>query len=221
MKKFALVIASLITTSSLFSNFYLGGEVGLSMLKSRERTTIPPEQHELGGFGCVGGGFLGYHLGDKFDFGIEAFIVGGSVRNTVLHHQNNSKLSVKTRYVWGARVLPGYQFFEKVEAHLVLGYARGYFRLHDSGAYGVVSKNMCTNGYQVGAGLTITASKLIDVRVDEVDTGYASRSATGVGSSGTTVYSIKPYTFDSTVAFDFQILKDASEFLAVRFRKAT
>ena len=205
MKKFfALMMVSLLTASTTYAHFYIGGEVGLSMLKSRERTTIPPEQHDLGGFGCVGGGFFGYNFGHKFDCGIEGFIVGDSARNTVLHHQNNSKLSVKNRYIWGARVLPGYRFFKKVEAHLVAGYARGYFKLHDSGAYGTVSKNFCTNGYQVGAGLTITASKCIDVRVDEIYTGYASKSMKGVGSTGATIYSIKPYTFDSTVAVIFK-----------------
>jgi hypothetical protein len=108
LKKLGIIVL-LLSASVYADNFYVGGSVGLSALESDKKTAIPDERHDLGGFGFIGGGFVGYNfcLPCCFDAGLEVFINGNTTKAKLFHYEDSTKLHVSSKYNWGVRALPG------------------------------------------------------------------------------------------------------------------
>ena len=192
--------------SSLHANhFYLGGGLGLSTVQTCESTSIPSEQHDLGGFGFTGGGFGGYLFCvpcSKLDCGLELFINGNTTRNVVKHLFNDARLHVSSRYNWGVRALPGYQFNQFIEGHFIVGYVRGHFSAKDGGVYGTLSETFNANGFQLGLGSTIYCVPCFSIRLDGIYSRYQSRDLDGISTTPSIAnsYSFRPQSFDGTVS---------------------
>jgi len=202
-----LAIFSMIATSANASYFYLGGQGGITFSKTAEKTISPTEQHNLGGYGFVGGGFVGYNFDfgcERFDFGVEGFIVGNTTKNHIFHRQNDAKVTIRSNYDWGFRALPGYQLYQCVEAHLIAGYVRGNFRIKDTGTYGTISKTFNSDGYQVGCGLTVDISNCMAFRFDTVFNGYCLQNNRGLTTTDlVNTYSVRANSLDSTLSLLF------------------
>ena len=82
MNKMRLLTLTLLAFAPMNAdNFYVGGQGGITASKVAEKTDYPHEQHNLGGFGFVGGGFAGYNFDSydsPLDVGVEAFVVGNT-----------------------------------------------------------------------------------------------------------------------------------------------
>ncbi len=222
---FALIMANLAHADSM----YVGGSIGISALESKKDhqilngagVALKSEQHDLGHFGFVGGGFVGYnfdlscYVDEGYDAGVEFFANGFTTQAQAAHNISSSVtvpsvLKVSQNYNYGVRILPGYWFSDCMEGHLIVGYTRGGFKLTDNGVYGVTSNSFALNGYQVGLGTTFQLSECLAFRLDSVYSGYSNnRNITGIaptvaqgGPAGaaTTNYRLKTSTVDTTIS---------------------
>ena len=210
-------------------HFYIGGDLGISTQRAKKThqilngagVALKREIHDLGQFGFTGGGFAGYNYCHPscFDLGMEIFANGFTTEAKAVHQTSSSgitiptKLKVTQRYNFGGRVLPGYQFSDKTEGHLILGYTLGGFKLKDSGVYGHVSENFDANGFQIGLGATLGVTRHISFRLDSIYSGYtrhfnssgrAPSSAEGGPSGGVTAkYQVRVSTVDSTLSLAY------------------
>lgn len=178
MRKVILLGAlSILTSVADASNFYVGGGLGLGSIVAKQTTNRSPEQHNLGGFGIVGGGFAGYNFNfcKSYDFGVEGFIYGNSANLKTLHHQNHTRLKLFSNFNYGVRVLPGFYLNSCLESHFIVGYTRAQFTLRDNIYHSLgITRTYNVNGYQIGGGLTWDMSRNVALRFDGVFNGYES-----------------------------------------------
>lgn len=231
MLKYFLILVLAATSTVQAGCFYAGGSLGVSALRAEKHHTIlnsadivlKSENHDLGVFGFVGGGFIGYNLYDdcfcqNWDCGLEVFGNGYTSEAKATHNTAStvtvaSKLKVSQEYNCGARILPGYRLYDQVGIHFIAGYTFGGFKLRDNGVYGEASKRFTSNGYQVGAGTTFGLCNGFSLRLDVVYNGYPSHhrvvgnapSAVQGGPTGgaTTRYRIKTSSVDSTLSLAY------------------
>jgi hypothetical protein len=212
-KKIALLFVFMgLISATATANFYVGGTAGLSILKTKEQTDVPPHEHNLGGYGFVGGGFVGYYgelsnflCCNCLDYEIEGFVFGNAVRDVVKHFDTDTQFNIHSRWSWGVRALPGIWFRDCFEIHLIAGYIRGYFRAHDTGAFGFINKNFSVDGYEVGSGILYPITNCLWMRLDGVYNGYARRTLSATSTTGgPNSYQFSCDEFNSTVALIFQ-----------------
>lgn len=195
---FALLLLS---TSSIFAcGLYVGGDIGFAILQTRETTSVPSEQHKLGGIGFIGGGLVGYNfVFSNYDLGIEGFINGNTTKNLVYHNATASRFAVSSRYNWGFRALPGYFFNDYMEGHLILGWSRGHFSISDNGVWGFISGNFDVDGFQFGGGTTFPLFCNFTIRFDSTFVYYPQRKLTGIATTLVSdLYSLRVHAFDTT-----------------------
>jgi opacity protein-like surface antigen len=228
MWKYLLACALVLTSFAYGNSFYVGGSVGVSALNAKKDhqilgaadVVLKSEKHDLGRFGFIGGGFIGYNFDfcQCYDLGAEFFGNGFTTHAKATHDVSStvsipSELKISQRYNWGFRVLPGVRFCNPVEAHAIVGYTRGGFKLHDNGVYGITSKNFSANGYQVGAGTSFALNSCFSIRLDVIYSGYPNKlNAIGIapsvaegGPTGGVItdYEIRTSAVDSTLSFVF------------------
>jgi opacity protein-like surface antigen len=108
---------------------------------------------------------------------------------------------LREQYVYGARVLPGYQATDSTSFYGIVGVARGHFVTTGSVDADVASDSSSNhfnlNGYQLGLGTKTDVYKNIAVRTDLIYTGYQTK--TFESNTGSTS-KIEPSTIEANVA---------------------
>ncbi|OJW47210.1 MAG: hypothetical protein BGO67_02825 [Alphaproteobacteria bacterium 41-28] len=190
-----------------FDGFYIGGQVGVSSLKTKERTSNPNETHHFGDTKFAGGGLVGYDLScQKFKLGAEFVFNGSGTKAKAIHHFNNTKITLKNNYMWGFRALPGYEVTPGTVAHILVGYANGHFKLKDNGTYVITNRKFHKSGFQAGVGLkTLIACNFV-LRVDALYTIYGSKSYAAPHTGDLTADRIKnkPSAFEGFVSLIYK-----------------
>ena len=207
MKKILfLSLLSMLSTSAYASHLYVGGQLGLSFLETKHTSVANSIKHDLGGFGFVGGGFVGYDFEfcKMYDLGVEVFIAGNTAENKVDYIDTDSKVRVHSTYNYGVRVLPGFQLMENVEVHLIAGYTRGNFHIKENTGISRISKTHEANGYQVGGGLTLDMGCHFAWRFDGVFNGYFYNRHHGADTGFDNRHSTRYYDFDATAGLVYK-----------------
>lgn len=211
MKKTLLVGAlSLVASGAALANgFYAGAGVGTlnldakTIATSASGTVNTKDTGALGVNGVLMGGYE-FDFANRMVLGLEAFgnYTSAKANNdtTVLNGAATTS-SLRLQYVYGARVLPGFQVTDSTSFHGILGVARGHFVSSGSADANASTTNgsshVSLNGYQLGLGATTDVCKNIAVRSDLIYTGYQSKTfENGTGAT----YKIEPSTVEFNVA---------------------
>ncbi len=187
-----------VDSSDMYNGFYIGGTVGASNLTNEVTafSGVPPRlvNPYLGGTGITGGGLLGYdYLFNLFKLGIEGYVYANGNQNANCKHLfNNAEYTSTASYNLGLRVLPGIEFNNGLDGHIILGYTNAKFVITDNGALGYVNSSFHQNGFQSGFGLTSKITDSFFVRVDGLYTAYGTQTTKGLTAIGT----YNPYTAD-------------------------
>lgn len=195
-------------------------------------STSPTSNNAAGALGTL---ILGYSwtLPSRFFFGIEGFgdITSAEISQTNTANNTTGPISttltgttdLQWQYVYGARVLPGFQVSPKFTLYGIVGYARGVANLTnaetrttiDSATGGSVTVDTSSdsgifsahdyNGYQLGVGSMFNLSSHLALRGDIIYTGYGSQTLgsdthTFVGGNETTSLDASPYTVEADLS---------------------
>ncbi len=187
-----------------FSNKFTGSATGTSVNGLVESASSASQ--EVGDVGFNSTLLAGYTfaLPKRFSVGLEAFgnytntsasqsiTVGNEGPSNSISSSSNGDL--KMDWVYGVRLLPGYQVTEQAVAYAILGYARGHADLKSSGSnimnantvdFPESTKSENFNGYQVGLGSMIEVAEHVSIRGDLIYTGYASQTSDVTSADGT------------------------------------
>jgi len=185
-KKHLLVGVVILAASSVASadGFYLGAGIGASDLHDKNTANVVVAGEDVstnatyGKFGALGSIFGGYgwSFASQFNLGLEAFANAMSTKLTYSTDDING--SIKDRYSYGVRVLPGYQVTPDADVHAILGYVRGNFKtagtiIASDYTYNVTHK---ANGYQLGLGTGMNIAKNMGIRGDVIYSAYQSHT---------------------------------------------
>ncbi len=187
-------------------------------------TTTTQNGGKLGVNGTVMAGYS-WSFSNRMYLGLESFYNYSSAkvsangtsssRNTDAVEETTSDL--RLNYVYGARVLPGYQVTPDAVVYGILGVARGNFRASgtanaylygsepvDGSATG--SQNFNLNAYQLGFGAMIDMSEHVALRGDVIYSGYQSKTleATNTATQATTTYEIVPSTVEANIVMVYK-----------------
>lgn len=168
------------------SGLYVGADVGLANLMNHASHTSNPLSYQLGSTGIVGGGMIGYNypLLSELSLAVEGFIDGTGLNTNV----GRSVYSYQThqRYNAGVRFLPKYLFTPSTAFHWSFGYANGYFRIQDTGVYGLINTTQNNNAFQTGPGLSTMVLDNLFFRFDALYNTYSPTKSLGLAlpSSG-------------------------------------
>jgi len=194
----------MISSMSYADGFYLGAGLGGSGLFDDITTTDVSNaanngQMDSGKFGFLGDVYAGYemNLSDQFVLGGEAFLQGSSSNIRVTDVTGSATL--KRRYGYGVRILPGYQFTPDTRGFLVLGYLHDNFKLTDDGLLDPnVNQNFGANAVQMGVGTMTALSNNLGLRADILYNDYQKKTVT-VSATGDT-YKNSLGSFDGVVS---------------------
>lgn len=212
MKKTLLVGALTLAASgaALANGFYAGAGVGGLQLNSKtvdysSHTATSSSQNEgnLGVNGVLMGGYE-FAFANRMVLGLEAF---GNYTSAKINNSQStigdSELtsSLRQQYVYGARVLPGFQATDSTSFYGIVGVARGHFVTTGSVTANITdvsgSSKVDLNGYQLGLGTKTDVYKNIAVRTDLIYTGYQSKTFESTDGSTS---KIQPSTVEANVA---------------------
>lgn len=169
------------------NGFYVAGEIGVANLGDKESHSLPSETHQLGAFGVIGGGYLGYEyaINDHCGLGLEFFADATGLNAAITHDPSTYQLNQS--YDIGVRFVPEYAFTPATAGHIILGYTNGKFNISDNGVYGYIDTSYNTSGFQTGLGYTTRLHNNISLRLDLIYDIYASETSSGTGLiAGTT-----------------------------------
>lgn len=211
MKKTLLIgtLTLLASGAALANGFYVGAGIGALQFNAKTTATSAAgassiaNQGKLGINGQLMGGYE-FAFANRMILGLEAFGNYTSAKiNSESSLRNNglANSSLRLQYVYGARVLPGFQATDSTSFYGILGVARGYFKTDGSvnanASTTQGSSNVSLNGYQLGLGTKTDVAKNIAVRTDLVYTGYQSKT---FENSSAATYKIEPSTVEFNVA---------------------
>lgn len=180
-KKTLLVVAlGAVSTAAMADGFYAGVGFGGEGYQDKVTSYVGTHRTE-GALGVMGGLFGGYtvNFANQFNLGGEVFgnVNSAKITDGSITTVNSSAYgyTVKSRYNYGVRALPGYQVTPDTDVHALVGYVRGNFKFTDSNPAGTNSTNNF-NGYQVGGGMGVNVMKNVAVRGDFYYTGYQTKT---------------------------------------------
>ena len=182
-KKTVLVGAIALAASgvALADGFYVGAGLGATSFND---TMTMPGRADNGMLGVIGGIYGGYtfNFANQFNLGLEAF---GNATSAQIKNNNNPDVTVKSRYSYGVRALPGYQLTPDTEVHLLAGYVRGNFKqsVSTSNVSAITANKTNTfnaNGFQLGAGTGTNIAKNVALRGDLIFSGFQSKTLNGI-----------------------------------------
>lgn len=229
MKKTLLVsVMAMMASSAAFANgFYAGAGVGAMDFNNKETAsgtftrngTLPisgggTATNNAGSVGLNTELLAGYawSFPNKLFVGLEAF---GNYTTAKINGSGDTDVAIasagisgegtaemKINYVYGVRVLPGFQVTPETVAYGILGYARANTRVTSSNtitsaALGSSSDSNSDyynfNGVQLGLGSMTEVAKNVSIRGDVIYTGYKSRTQEGsvTDANGTASGSVK------------------------------
>lgn len=218
MKKTLLVGALTLLGSSaaMAEGFYVGAGVGGLDLNSKTvdtkvvdsvSTVKTQDGGKLGVNGVLVGGYE-FSFTNRMVLGLEAF--GNYTSAKVINEPTaNTSEDLRLNYVYGARVLPGFQATENTSFYGILGVARGNFKTSGTASVNASqnvdasgSKTFDLNGYQLGLGTKTALNRNLGIRTDIIYTSYKDKTYTGTSASGASsdTYKITPSTLEANVA---------------------
>jgi opacity protein-like surface antigen len=176
------IIAVAAAGSAFADGFYVGAGIGGSNLN--EKLTAADVDNiyndgasDMGKLGFLGSIFGGYtfNFSNQMNLGLEVF--GNATNAKASDSDYQGTMSMKQRYQYGIRALPGYQITQDSDLHAIVGFIRGNFRLTDSGlVQSGVDSTFNANGYELGFGAGTNVAKNINVRADVIYNGYQTKT---------------------------------------------
>ncbi len=167
---------------SPYDGLYVGADVAVGNLLDKTSHVNISETQQLGSLGILGGGFIGYDysISDRVKFGAEIFGQANGLNTSSQYFNPNATYQISSRYSFGVRALPGYEFLPGAVGHVILGYNNTQFKIHDNGAYGYINESMHKSGFQSGLGFLVAVTPSFLVRFDGTYTNFASQSNKGL-----------------------------------------
>lgn len=214
------VMTLTVASSAMASGFYAGGGIGVLDLNNKSTanvttkssgavTTATNNSGKMGVNGALLAGY-GWSLPNRLYVGVEAFTNYTSAKISSNSTSSASTVvnSLRATYVYGARVLPGYQTTPSTVVYGILGVARGKFKttgtvttnkgvVTDTGAG---DQNFSLNGYQLGLGSMTEVAKNVALRGDVIYTTYQNKTFNTSTSTTTTSYRVMPCTLEANAA---------------------
>ena len=175
-KKTLLVgaVALVASSAALADGFYFGAGVGGTGFHDGISIGGGGGAVDQGNLGVIGGLLAGYNfnLANQFNLGLEAF--GNATSAKISDSDGTTTFTIKSRYNFGARVLPGYQVTPDTDLHAIVGYVRGQFQENVTVLGVSGSQNLNVNGFQAGVGSGTNLAKNVALRGDIIYSGYQS-----------------------------------------------
>jgi len=215
------IISIAASSCALADGFYAGIGAGASSFNNILSTAnnaiasnvISNSSGDMGSTGVIGSLFAGYNFSfaNKCNLGLEAF--SNIMSTSTTHNMNTTSaiaiitqdLKISSRYTYGLRILPGYEITPDTTGHIILGYARGNFKITNNGKFNNISATFNSNGLQTGLGFTTAITKNLALGLDAIYTTYASQTVNGLTASGTPLtYKNKPYTLEGIVSLQYK-----------------
>ncbi len=194
--------------STSFNGFYAGASLGISNLLDKEQQIVNTETHQLGNLGILGGGFVGYnyYLSEHVSIDIEGFGNATGLNAAITHSTNGSTTyQTSTHYNAGVRLLPGYQCSQRLQGHVIIGYANANVQIQDNGTYGYINTSTNKNGFQAGLGWTTPLTSYVLARLDMLWTTYGPLTSVGTGlTTPTQTYTNNYATFDGALSLIYK-----------------
>lgn len=167
--------------------------------------------------GTLMGGYA-WTFANRFFLGLEGYgnytnISASDGRSDAISSVNSVSLNGSTswdmNWVYGGRVLPGYQVTSETAAYGIIGYARSRMNLV-TGAGGVAidsfrvsfpssSTPYYFNGYELGVGSMTNLTAHIALRADLIYTGYTSRTVNVTSATSFSSNKMQPRSMEGNV----------------------
>jgi outer membrane immunogenic protein len=212
---FAAAVALVASTTAMAEGFYVGAGAGAIDLNnkvtvtSNDGTGNTSSNYQAGKIGLNGVLTVGYawDLANGYVLGLEAFGGAATPKDSLTitdYDTGNASTSLKLRYNYGARVLPGYQITSNTIGYGILGYTRADMKVNISGVGNTDLQSLNStqrfSGYQVGFGAKTNVTRNIDIRGDVIYTGYSSKtfnfSNTNGNGTGTENQKLQPCSLE-------------------------
>lgn len=174
-KKMLIASAILLTTgqAAYANGAYVGADIGANYALFKD--DFEYGDAKFGDLGAVLDLFLGYGKmvnqtiylgGEVFASGYSSDVEGLSIEDNSAHY--------KTKYSYGASVIPGILLSQNTMAYARLGVVQTGFKLESDSPLGNSSKNETVTGGQAGLGLQTHLTKNLDLRGEYDFTAYKS-----------------------------------------------
>ena len=217
-KKTLLVgaVALAVTGAASADGFYVGaglGGIGLHQAANLTYSDILGDSATIsndgGALGVTGGLLAGYNFNfaNQLNLGVEAFANATSAKQTLLFtaasgdETETNTISLKEKYNYGARFVPGYQVTPDSDIHALVGYVRGHFATDN--------QNNNANGFQLGLGSTTSVTKEFSLRGDFIYSGYKTKTESGSDSTGDSyTFSQRNNTLEGVISGEYKLWKD-------------
>jgi len=178
---------------------YVGVDLGVnnSTFKLNDANN---NQHNVGSNGALAGVFGGYSasVSPLVSLGGEAFINASNAQaKDVVLGSASTNLTLKTKYSYGLRFVPGLSISDKTSAYGILGVVRTRFDAVQSQATASKTDRRNVTGGQIGAGIQTDLTSNLALRGEYVYTNYRSFNTTMLNG-------LKPSTGQATLGLVYK-----------------